>query len=364
MTLRMMWPLWLLLLVFVPLLGFTVWRAVASLGERRVDWLRRTAIVGALVGIGLTPAIPTTDAEGLVSNAELYFVVDRTGSMAAEDYNGGNTRLSGVATDMAALTTELAGSRYAIVAFDSQATRQLPLTTDSRAVQSWADTLRQEVTAYSAGSSVDRPLDTLRDTLESAAERNPSNIRLLYFFSDGENTDGSDSDTSDGFESFADLAPLIDGGAVLGYGTTEGGPMRSYDGTSNTGFGTDAPYITDQNGSDAISRIDETTLRTIADQLGIDYSHQITPGDVQALTAGIDLAAIAEDGRRDLTTFTDVYWPIVVILAALLAWEAWDLSREVPKRRHQGAEQSSRQSRSRRSSRPDSTATLVGQVHR
>lgn len=357
MTLRMMWPLWALLVVFLPLLAFTGWRIVASTGERRVDWIRRTVMVVCLVGIGLTPAVPRTDAGGLVSNAELYFVVDRTGSMAAEDYNDGQTRLSGVSADMTALTQELAGSRYAIVAFDSQATQQLPLTTDSGAVKSWADTLRQEITAYSAGSSVDRPLDALQRTLEAAAQRNPSNIRLVYFFSDGENTDGSDSDTSDGFRSFAELAPLIDGGAVLGYGTTEGGSMRSYDGTSNTGFGTDSAYITDSTGADAVSRIDETTLRTIADQMGIEYSHQITPGDVQSLAAGIDLSAIAEDGRRDLTTYVDVYWPFVVVLTLLLAWEAWDLSREVPKRRRAAQPQPHRP---RSSTRSDST--LVGQV--
>lgn len=331
MTLRMLWPVWALIAVFVPLLALCVWRWRASAGERRVDWLRRTAMVLCVAVIGLCPAIPKTEQDGLVSNAELYFVVDRTGSMAAEDYDGGQPRLEGVSQDMVALTQALPGSRYAIISFDSQATRQLPLTTDARAVRSWADTLRQEITAYSAGSSVDRPLDQLTATLTAAAERNPSNVRLVFFLSDGENTNGSGSDASDGFASFADLAPLIDGGAVLGYGTAEGGRMRSYDGTDNTGFGTDAPYITDDTGADAISRIDETTLRTIADQMGIQYSHRIRPDDVTPLVDGINLEAISADGRRDLTTYTDVYWPAAVLLALLLAWEAWDLTREVPK---------------------------------
>lgn len=337
MTLRMLWPVWALAAVLVPLLALCAWRLRTSHGERRLDWARRTAMVACVAVIGLCPAIPSTEQGGLVSNAELYFVVDRTGSMAAEDYNGSEPRLHGVSHDMVALTQALPGSRYAIISFDSQATRQLPLTTDARAVRSWADTLRQEITAYSAGSSVDRPLDQLRETLTAAAERNPSNVRLVFFFSDGENTNGSGSDASDGFESFADLAPLVDGGAVLGYGTAEGGRMRSYDGTSSTGYGTDAPYITDDTGADAISRIDETTLRTIADQMGVQYTHRIAPSEVTSLVDDIDLQALAEDGRRDLTTYTDVYWPAAVLLAMLLAWEAWDLSREVPKRRRGGA---------------------------
>ena len=339
MTLRMLWPLWAMIAVFVPMLALCVWRLRVSTGHRRLDWVRRTAMVACVAVIGLCPAIPSTENDGLVSNAELYFVVDRTGSMAAEDYDGEQPRLAGVTHDMVALTQALPGSRYAIIAFDSQSTRQLPLTTDSRAVRSWADTVRQEITAYSAGSSIDRPLEQLRTTLEAAEERNPSNVRLVFFLSDGENTNGSSSDAGDGFASYADLAPYVDGGAVLGYGTAEGGRMRSYDGTSDTGYGTDAPYITDDSGADAISRIDETALRTLADQLGVQYVHRITPDDLTPLVSDIDLEAIAGDGRRDLTTFTDVYWPAAVLLGLLLAWEAWDLSREAPKRRREGEPQ-------------------------
>lgn len=338
MTLQPVWPLWALAVALVPLLGLAIWRVVVSSGERRVDWLRRLAMLVCVLGIGLVPSVPRTAADSLTSNAELYFVVDRTGSMAAEDYDGDQARLVGVQSDMVDLARSLPGSRYAIIGFDSQATRQLPLTTDARAVRTWADTVAQEVTAYSAGSSVDRPLAALEQMLIAAQERNPANIRLVFFLSDGENTDGSGSDGED-MASFEALAPLIDGGAVLGYGTTEGGPMRSYDGTDRTGFGTDAPYITDTDGSDAISRIDETTLRTIADQMGVPYTHRIAPGGVEALVEDVDLQEIASDGRRDLTTYTGVYWPVAAVLTLLLGWEAWHLVREIPRRRADGAVQ-------------------------
>ena len=331
MILRLLWPVWVLALVFLPLLGLTIWRVAGSHGEHRRDWLRRTGIVAAAAIIGLCPSVPSTENEQLTSNAELFFVVDRTGSMAAEDYNGDEARLAGVRADLVALTAAMPGARYTIIGFDSQATRQLPMTTDARAVRSWADTMAQEITAYSAGSSIDRPLQALTTSLTAAQERNPSNVRLLFLFSDGENTNGSDSEAGDGFESFEGLAPMIDGGAVLGYGTAEGGPMRSYDGTSNTGAGTDAPYITDDTGADARSRIDETSLRTVAGQLGVEYTHRIAPDDVSFLVSGINVQEIASDGRRDLTTYSDVYWPAAAILALLLAWEAWDLSREIPK---------------------------------
>ncbi|WP_147919029.1 vWA domain-containing protein [Ruania zhangjianzhongii] len=330
MTLRMMWPLWLLLVVFVPLLALAVWKIRSTRGERRTDWLRRAGILVCLLGIGLTPAIPRTDQAALISNVEMFFVVDRTGSMAAEDYNGSEARLVGVQNDLIALTEEMPAARYTIIGFDSQATQQLPMTTDARAVQTWAETVSQEITNYSAGSAIDRPLDELNRSLNSAAERNPGNVRLVFFFSDGENTDGASSEDG-GFASFADLEPLVDGGAVLGYGTAEGGNMRSYDGTSDTGYGTEAPYITDDTGNPAVSSIDEDSLRTLAGQLGVEYTHRIEPSPVSDLVADVDVSEITDDGRRDVTSYQDVYWPLAVLLALLLAWEAWDLTREVPK---------------------------------
>lgn len=331
-----MWPIWLLALVFVPLLALTIWRMVVANRSRRVDWARRAAIVVCLVGIGLTPAIPSTQNGELVSNVEMYFVVDRTGSMAAEDYNGNEARLEGVKHDLIGLSQAIPGARYSIIGFDSQATGQLPLTTDTRAVKSWAETVTQEITQYSSGSAIDRPLGELTQTLNDAAERNPQDVRLVFFFSDGENTNGSNSSAGHTFDSFADLAPLIDGGAVLGYGTPEGGKMRSYDGSAKTGIGTDAPYIHDENGEPAISKIDETNLRTLASQLHVKYVHRIKPDSVDSLVKNVNASQIAADGRRDVTTYRDVYWPIGIVLVLLLAWEAWQLTREVPHsgRRH------------------------------
>lgn len=110
--------------------------------------------------------------------------------------------------------------------------------------------------------------------------------------------------------------------------------MRSYDGTANSGPGTDAPYIVDPaTGEAAVSVIDEGQLRTVAADLGLDYDHRISPDGVDHLVSGIDVAEIAEDGRRDVRHYADVYWPAAALLALLLAWEAWELTREMPKNR-------------------------------
>ncbi|WP_127130014.1 VWA domain-containing protein [Georgenia sp. SYP-B2076] len=328
MILRLVWPAWVLLLVFVPLVvlcGLGWWRARRTGDGTAGSWLRRGAMVACALVIGLAPAVPA-ETRRVETNAEVYFVVDRTGSMAAEDYDGARPRLEGVRHDLVAVMEALPGARYSVIGFDSQATRQLPLTTDARAVRTWAETLRQEITWYSAGSSIDRPIGALTDALRGAAQRNPADVRLVFFLSDGENTQGDAPSSTPDAADLAQLVPLVDGGAVLGYGTTAGGHMRTYDGTDDTGAGTNAPYITDESqpGSPpAVSRIDETNLRRLASQLGLAYSHRIAPTPVDALVANIDVEEIASDGRRDVSTYRDVYWPAAVVLAALVAGEAF-----------------------------------------
>ncbi|UNX54691.1 VWA domain-containing protein [Georgenia sp. TF02-10] len=403
MILRLVWPLWALAVVLGPLLllcGWAWWQARRG-GDDGGPWLRRAAMVLATLVIGLAPAVPAETVR-VATDAEVFFVVDRTGSMAAEDHDGGRPRLAGVREDLVGLLEALPGARYSVIAFDSQASRQLPLTSDARAVRSWAETLRQEITGYSAGSSVERPLTALTTALTGAAERNPAHVRIVFFLSDGENTagagggagsgagSGADSvradadvvgtdtdgvraafrpngrtdpnvDLADGGGTGADaaaaagarqasadsgppvggyaaLAPLVDAGAVLGYGTADGGRMRSYDGTDATGPGTSAPYITDQTqpgNPPAVSRLDETALRRLAADLGVDYAHRTGRTGVEGLVAGIDVEQIAADGRRVTTTYRDVYWPAAVVLAALVAWEAYHQARSWRRLREQ-----------------------------
>lgn len=336
--LRLAWPLWAILLVVVPLLVLAAWQAIVTRDEGGLwPWVRRGAMVLCLGAIALAPAVPRQNTT-VETNAEVFFVVDRTGSMAAEDYDDGQPRLEGVRSDIRAISEEMAGSRFSIIAFDSQATRQLPLTSDGRAVRSWTETLVQEITFYSVGSAIDRPLAALTQALEGAAERNPGNVRIVFFLSDGENT--NDAGAQESTTGYGELAHLVDGGAVLGYGTASGGQMRYYDGTSPYGPEDDADWILDttQDGDPpAISAIDETNLRRLAQELGVEYVHRTEPGSLTSITSGIDLDHIAGDGRRDVSVYQDVYWPAAVILAGLVLWEAWYLARRFPRQRYQAA---------------------------
>lgn len=328
MTFRFLWEPWGLILFALPLIGICVWgflRARRDGDGRGVAWVRRVVLVLAVVGIGVTPTV-ITETQEVTSNLEVYIVVDRTGSMAAEDYNGSNPRLTGVGHDVAELVRAFPGSRYSVISFSAQAQRELPLTTDSRAVIAWADTLRQENTWYSGGSAIDRPVDLLQRTLQNAQELNPQNVRILFILSDGENTQGDTSTGDESPASYAVLAPMVDGGGVLGYGTATGGRMKEWTGVDDP----NRPYIKDPaTGQDAVSRIDENNLRELASVLGVRYAPRNAPSDLSFFADAVDMETIIEDGRSEVAVRRDVYWPFVWLIVGLLVFEAFDAARAI-----------------------------------
>ncbi len=310
MTFQPLAPLWLLLPLAAALISLLALKLRAASAPRAL-WFRRMGIVLAVTVFGLGPAAPGEVVQ-LTGRMDVYLVVDRTGSMAAEDWGAGQPRLEGVRADIDAIAEGFPGARFSIIAWDSEASRQLPLTTDTRAVRSWAATLRQETTAYSAGTAIDRPLETLRFALEDGQANWPGNARVVFFLSDGEINAGT---ASDPVASYAELAPLVDGGAVLGYGTAAGGKMRIADVR-----GTATEYIADPSGGDAVSRLDEPRLRGLAAALGVDYETRTEANELDTAATAAVAAAQSEGGASDLR-YRYLGWPLVWLAAGLLAVE-------------------------------------------
>ncbi|MEV7973721.1 VWA domain-containing protein [Cellulomonas sp. NPDC089187] len=320
-------PWALLVVLIVPLLAFCVWQAFANRATPRstggsLHWTIRAVAVLALAVIGAGPARSEASSQEVGVGVDVFLVVDRTGSMVAEDYVDGTPRLDGVRADLPGLVQAVPGARYSIVSWDSTASRQLPLSSDGQAVASWADTLRQEPTGQSTGSNVGRPVEVLAEALENAAEAQPSHVRLVFFLSDGESTDDEE------VPSYASMATLVDGGAVLGYGTPEGGRMLKDDGSG---------YIQDPStGTDALSVLDETALQTVADQLGIPYVHRTGPDQAQldGLVGDVQGESELRAEGRQIQIWNPVVWPAALVLTLILLIEGWLLVRGwVPVRR-------------------------------
>jgi len=320
MRLMPLMPLWALIPLFLAMLTLCTVLLVRR-SRQRVMWGRRLLMVLLLLGVALRPVTPLEAEQTERMNANVFFVVDRTGSMNAEDYAGDSPRLDGVKADMNRVMSMTEGARYSIIAFDSTATQQLPLTTDAGAAKAWVDTLTTEPTAYSKGSNVDRALNPLMVAITEAQRDDPDSSVLVYFLSDGENTDGKES------ESFSQAAGFIDGGAVLGYGTPEGGPMKAQGGAD------DGEYITGADGAQGVSKIDTTQLETIAGELGTPYLHRDDPeAEIEGTMEGITLRAVPTESHRDVASFEDWYWVASIPLAALLIWELGEMTYRLPRR--------------------------------
>ncbi|MCS6710898.1 VWA domain-containing protein [Brachybacterium sp. EF45031] len=319
MTPQFLFPWWLIALLMVPMAALCLLLLVRR-PRQRWSWLRRLLMVLLLAVVLVRPSTPLDGLPTQRMNANVFFVVDRTGSMNAEDYAEGAPRLDGVKADMRRIMQMTEGSRYSIIAFDSVAAQQLPLTTDAGAAEAWIDTLTTEPTAYSRGSNVDRARTTLITALQETRAEDPDSSILVYVFSDGENTDGQES------EAFSPAAQFVDGGAVLGYGTAQGGRMRAQGGA------TDGEYITDGSGAEGRSVIDENQLKTIAGQMGVPYLHRTDPeAAIEGTMEGIELKAVPLESSTRARSFEDWYWVASIPLALLFLWELGEMTRRLPR---------------------------------
>ena len=237
---------------------------------RATAWtlVRRLVLVALVVLIVVNPAFGSTTTSARAADLQVLVVIDRTKSMDALDHDGLEPRIDGARADLKTFADALPGARFAVITFGALVRVEQPFTSDVTAFDTVVDTVRVERPFDGTGSLVDRPLDAMRVVLERAAQQQPDRRRVVILVSDGENTTGGS-----GQRSFAPLADLVQGGAVLGYGTEAGGRMRFSDDPSDVD-----DYLTDsETGKDAVSRIDEDNLRLIAQQLGVPYQHPDGP---------------------------------------------------------------------------------------
>ncbi|WP_313356704.1 VWA domain-containing protein [Microbacterium sp.] len=298
-------PILLALLCAVPV--FFVIRFIVK-GPQRGLWALRLGMIAVVFVMLLRPGIPGGTSQTLATDTDVVIVVDTTASIVAEDWAGDRPRIDGVRADVQAIVDEYPGARFALISFDAAAQLRLPLTTDATALISSLDVMRPEVTDQSRGSSIGIANRMLADTLSAAAKASPERGRMVFYLGDGEQTASSEP------ESFASSAKYVDGGAVLGYGTTEGGPMRK-----TTGQGTEGGDYIEYQGGPALSVIDEDNLRQVSEQLGVEYRARTADAAIElpeAPTSTTDYAASGEVGN-----VIELYWIAALALIVLLAVE-------------------------------------------
>lgn len=252
-----------------------------------------------------------------VSDVNVVLVVDRSVNSRVADFGDGQPRMVGIRDDITALIDEYAGARFNLIGFATKATVDWPISQDGWSFKAYVKNLSAySLVPYDAVNFVDPAAakDVLREQLEQAKTLYPESKNLVFYLGDG----ASGSQAQPGA---FDLPPdLIAGGAVLGYGTSAGGPIPA------SFAGGRKQYLGDPATSTLItSALDDARLQQIAANLDLPYFHRQAGQDLTPVLPPVNsglMSDTADAGKADpLVGRTDCYWVFALVGAGLLLIE-------------------------------------------
>lgn len=299
-------PIWLMAIICI---------AIAICKRKgKFAYIRQIIMIILLFMINLRMMIPT-DVEVSTKriDANVFFVIDNTISMTANDCADGTTRMDALKTDCNNITGSLSGARFSLITFANISKLVFPLTESTSFVNSCIKGIGVTDELYAKGSSMNICKDMLVELVKAAHEKNTGKV-IVFFISDGEITNG------DTLDSFKETAKYIDGGAVLGYGTSKGGNMYIKD-----YFSDDLVVIEDKSEypyKKAVSKIDEENLKAIAKDMGIEYINMTTENKLDTVIDNIkkDTASLGDEDSR-LDGYKDIYFIFIIPLLGMLVYE-------------------------------------------
>lgn len=321
MSIKPILPMWLMAIVSVLFL--------VCKRRKGVAFVRQIIIVVLIFLINLRPFVSgEIKAQGHSYNQQIVFVVDDTISMLAKDAAGGNSRLDAAKADCRRIIEVFPNAKFSVLSFHNTANILTPFTGEVGHVTNVLDSMIPLGAIYAKGSNVSIVRDMLLGTVKRAKKKEAGST-LFVFLGDGENTDEKKS------QSFEEIAKYIDGGAVLGYGTTTGTTMEQQ------GYFDEEPELImdsrDFKFEPAITRIDETVLNTLAKETGVAYFHMTEEASVEAVIA--ELKKVKPDSmsantradepeERTLAGAHELYPYLVFPLAAMLMLEVFLMIRK------------------------------------
>lgn len=277
-------------------------------------FLRQLALVALLFVINLRISIPSNDisSSSMKLDMSVLFVVDNTISMQAMDYNGKESRFSGVIEDTGYIIDTLYGADFSVISFDNTAKLLCPSTNDTEFAKNTITSISPMDKLYAKGSSMNVCKELLLDVLKRLEKRDKPVV--VFFISDGEITN------EDTLSSFSDAASYIDYGAVLGYGTKQGGKMYV------TEFGSDEKTIlqdeTEYPYTDAISKLDETNLKQLAKDMKLSYINMTSQELITDTLENIQKNVSASmDETEETSGYQEIYYWFLIPVMALLFYE-------------------------------------------
>lgn len=323
MNLNPILPLFIIYILLAITAGAIIYCALKK-KTRKAKYFRRLAVVALILVAMMRPGISNGSAERDLSNLNIFFVVDNTGSMAAKDMNGmSEYRYKVAADDMKRIIKLFPGSKFAIITLDYNVYQAMPLIDDANTALVYVNALSPRESVYSSNSDLSALFELAGERVQKYADRYGDRDSLLFFFSDGENADDSTIKTPDG------LKQNLVGGAIIGYGTTNGAHVGAvgYDSEKMTYNISDSNFIIDRaTGSEHISKLDERNLQNLADTLGLKYYRRSNSDDkFNNINNFTSENAIYHRSNEKANVDSDFYWIFALAAIALLLWDFYTI---------------------------------------
>ncbi len=267
-------------LIFKPIIPlstmipFTIILLIIVLINRK-HIINRVLILLLLLIVSQRPMLKDQEDVTYVLNFDVMFVIDTTVSMNATDMSNG-TRLDAVKRTVNYIIEELPGSKFAVITFDNNSYVKYPFTSDVAVIEDVVKSLKTVDPNYALGSSLSSPNEYIKMLIESAIEADKNHDekrkRIVFFMSDGELNNEERVKTN--LSEYDGISTMINNGAVIGIGTTEGGKMQVISSVNMNNLVDSKGYLLDNSVNPpvvAISKMDENNLKAVATKLELDY---------------------------------------------------------------------------------------------
>jgi len=202
----------------------------------------------ALVNPKIGTKLETVKREGV----DIVFAVDVSKSMLAEDI--APNRLEKAKQLVTQIINNLASDRVGIIAYAGKAFPQLPITTDYASAKMFLQNMNTDMLS-SQGTAINEAIELAKTYYDDEEQTN----RVLIIISDGE--DHSEDAATVAEEASEEGIRIF----TIGVGDTKGGPIP----IKRNGIVLN--YKKDSNGETVITRLDEETLKTIANEANGSY---------------------------------------------------------------------------------------------
>lgn len=309
-------PIWLMI-ILCAIAILLVWKTNHS----KNNLIRKGIIILLIFVMNLRIMIKDSNSQKATNNLDVLFVIDNTISMIAEDYQGTNTRFQGVEEDTKYIIEKLVGARFSVMTFNDRVNLITPYTRDLNITSEAIETINVASRLYAKGSTLNIVLEDMKKQLESS-NKTDDRVSILFFISDGEITN------EEKLKSFSSVQKYVQNGAVLGYGTNQGGKMKVKD------YDDKYTYLEDYTSTSypipkAISRIDENNLKSIARDMGIDYIHMNDKSNIDEKIKEIEKLKQTKFENTSDNSYTDTYYIFAIPLLGMLVYEFINYKRKL-----------------------------------